>query len=99
MDQYQPYTDEFSSDPISVFTSLLSSQLFTPNPIAVTTDPAPVGFDQNISSISIGSTVYRVVTVTTVFILFSFMIFFLFSFPFLFLFSFLTTMSAFRGIL
>ena len=62
LDRYQPYAGEFSCPIIDVFCDP-PCQLSTPNPIAITRDPAPVGFDENICSVSIGSTVYRVVTV------------------------------------
>jgi hypothetical protein len=60
-DQYRSYANEFSNARIDVLT--VPPSRLSPQPMAVTSEPAPVGFDKNISTITIGCTIYRVVAV------------------------------------
>ena len=63
LDQYKPYESNFPKPSINLLRDKRPLQLLEPLPIAVTTTPAPVGFDQNICSISIDTTVYQVVAI------------------------------------
>ncbi|KAF8336054.1 hypothetical protein F5887DRAFT_1078905 [Amanita rubescens] len=63
-EQYPPYNNKFST--LSVVIDTLNGPIpswRTPNPLAITTEPAPAGFDKNICSVSIDSTVYRVISI------------------------------------
>jgi hypothetical protein len=58
-DFFEPYSYKPSLDP----TPLLRNQLRFANPLAISTTPAVQGFDKHLSTITIGNTVYQVVSV------------------------------------
>lgn len=63
-ERYPPYSNKFST--LSVIIDTLNGpppSWRIPNPLAITTEPAPAGFNENISSVSIDSTVYPVISV------------------------------------
>ena len=62
-EQYPPYSNKFSTLSVAIHTLNGPPSWRIPNPLAITTEPAPAGFDKNISSVSIDSTVYPVVSV------------------------------------